>query len=165
MPKLLSQNVLFRCSPSRRRTFVSAGPGGTSGKPVRRVPRDSAAVLELVPPYSSGAEHPSTIGAPCDPAQAVPPCPRRRDYERRSTTFMVNLHSAGRRKQLGEAFQPNHGGVLRRARMPPIRPARSTVDLTTCVGSSHMRDLVAGTPWAVNGRSRHGGTVLRDRMR
>jgi hypothetical protein len=42
-------------------------------------------------------------------------------------------------------------GVLRRARMPPIRPARSTVDLTTCVGSSHVTDLVAGTPRAVKG--------------
>src|SRR4051794_4401308 len=38
----------------------------------------------------------------------------------------------GARNQLGEAFEPGHGGVPQRARMPPIRPARSTVDLTTC---------------------------------
>lgn len=80
------------------------------------------------------------------------------------TPEQAGLHSYNRNRRVPglrrSEVADKYGGVLRRARMPPIRPARSTVDLTTCVGSSHVTDLVAGTPRAVNGRSCHGGAVL-----
>jgi hypothetical protein len=45
----------------------------------------------------------------------LPPASDDELYERRSTTFMVNLYSAGRTKQLSEAFRAQYGGVLRRS--------------------------------------------------
>ena len=79
------------------------------------------------------------------------PAPRRPHHPR--PAHHGTRRRAGRRTTRGlttrRSRTPPVRRGLRHARTPPIPPNRSSVGLTACVGSSHLTDLVTGTPRAV----------------